>query len=180
MSFQHIPVLDLRDAFNPDTKAQFLNKLQYALIQVGFLLLIGTSEAGVGPSRKEFDDIKAEAEKFFALPEQVKLDCEMIHSKHFLGYSRLSNEITAKHADWREQIDLATELDPPKPGEPLYKNIERPNLWPDAKYVPLFRPVVENHIAKMTQLADTFRHLVAEAIGLPPDGFDKFFKENQQ
>ena len=180
MSFQHIPVLDLRDAFNPDTKAQFLNKLQYALIQVGFLLLIGTSEAGVGPSRKEFDDIKAEAEKFFALPEQVKLDCEMIHSKHFLGYSRLSNEITAKHADWREQIDLATELDPPKPGEPLYKNIEGPNLWPDAEYVPQFRPVVENHIAKMTQLADTFRHLVAEAIGLPPDGFDKFFKENQQ
>ncbi|CAN3359520.1 hypothetical protein DICA2_D04742 [Diutina catenulata] len=180
MSFDAIPSLDLQDAFNPDTKPQFLATLQYALIEVGFFLLKNTAASGIGPSADDFAAIKEEAAKFFELPEKVKLDCEMIHSKHFLGYNKLSNEVTAKHADWREQIDLATELPPPKEGDPIYKNIEGPNLWPDASHAPQFRPVTERYIAKMSELSRVFTHLIAESIELPPDAFDKFFKENQQ
>lgn len=104
----------------------------------------------------------------------------MINSPHFLGYSRLGNEITSGKADWREQIDLATELPAPKEGEPLYKQIEGPNLWPDEQYAPNFRPVVTEYIKKMTQLGTKFRRLVCEALELPPECFESYFKENQQ
>lgn len=178
MSFQEIPVLDLSEAFNPETKARFLGQLRHAFINVGFLLLTGYES--VGPGAGDFDAITSEAKAFFALPQDVKSGCEMIHSPHFLGYTRLANEITAKHTDWREQIDLATELKAPGQDEPIYRNIEGPNLWPDAAAAPTFRPTIEAYIAKMTRLATTFRQLVAEAIGLPPSAFDPFFKENQQ
>lgn len=178
MSFSFIPVIDLEEAFDPERKPVFLEHLRHALINVGFLLLVNHEK--YGPSQQDFADIKRQAIEFFALPEHVKRDCEMINSPHFLGYSRLGNEITAGKADWREQIDLATELPEPKKGEPLYKQIEGPNLWPDEKYAPEFRPAVIKYIEKMTRLSTTFRRLVCESIGLPRDRFDFYFKENQQ
>lgn len=178
MSFGFIPVIDLEEAFDPQKKPQFLANLRYALINVGFLLLV--NHESHGPSQQDFEDIKQQSIKFFDLPEHVKRDCEMINSPHFLGYSRLGNEITAGEADWREQIDLATELPEPEKTEPLYKQLEGPNLWPDKKYAPDFQPVVTRYIEKMTQLSTTFRRLVCEAIGLSPDRFDSYFKENQQ
>lgn len=178
MSFQQIPVIDLQLAFNPETKPEFLQILRHALIEVGFLHLINYET--LGPSRKDLEEIREQAERFFELPEEVKQGCEMINSPHFLGYTRLANEVTALHTDWREQIDLGTELPAPGPEEPIYRNIEGPNLWPDAKYAPDFKPVVLNYIAKMTNLGTVFRKLVCEAIGLDATSLDGFFKPNQQ
>lgn len=176
MSFQEIPILDLSLTKDANTRPQFLAELRHALINVGFLLIINYDYL----DEDDFRSIKQQAEEFFALPEASKRACEMIHSPHFLGYNRLANEITALHTDWREQIDLATELPAPGKDEPLYRNIEGPNLWPDPRQIPQFRPTVENYIAKMTKLATDFRKLVAEAIGLPADALDGFFKPNQQ
>lgn len=178
MSFQQIPVIDLKLALNSESKRQFLYELRHALIDVGFLLLVNYET--VGPSRKELEEIREQAELFFELPEEVKLGCEMINSPHFLGYTRLANEVTALNTDWREQIDLGTELPAPGSDEPIYRNIEGPNLWPNAKYAPKFRPVVLNYIDKMTNLGTMFRNLVCEAIGLEATSLDEFFKPNQQ
>lgn len=178
MSFQQILVLDLEKAFDPSTKPEFLAELRNSLINVGFLLLVNYEN--YGPSRQDFEEIKDQLLKFFALPDAVKKDCEMIKSPHFLGYTRLANEITASQTDWREQIDLATELPPPKEGDPIYKNIEGPNLWPDEQHIPGFRKVISTYIEKMTLLSTTFRRLACEAIGLSPEALDGFFKENQQ
>ena len=178
MSFQDIPILDLNDAFNAKTKPQFLSKLRNAMINVGFLLL--KNYESIGPTREELVAIKEQSELFFALPDEIKLKIEMINSPHFLGYTRLANEITASHTDWREQIDLGTELPAPKEGEPIYKNIEGPNLWPDEAAIPNFRQVVENYIAKMTALSTTFRYLVLESIGLQGEALNDYFKPNQQ
>ncbi|KAI3406289.2 hypothetical protein KGF56_000769 [Candida oxycetoniae] len=178
MSFQNIPILDLEDAFNSTTKPLFLQQLRDAMINVGFLLL--KNYESVGPSKEDFANIKYQSERFFALPDEVKLEIEMIKSPHFLGYTRLANEITASHTDWREQIDLGTELPPPKEGEPIYKNIEGPNLWPDEEKIPNFRKNVEDYIAKMTNLSRVFRTLVLESIGLEKTVLDGYFKPNQQ
>lgn len=178
MSFQEIPIFDLEEAFDESTRAKFLEKLRDAVINVGFLLL--KNYESLGPTKEELDAIKEQAIEFFALPDHVKQDIEMINSPHFLGFTRLANEITASHTDWREQIDLATELPAPKEGEPLYKNIEGPNLWPDPKEIPKFRPTVENFIAKMTKLSNTFKDLVAESIGIDPKVLNGYFKPNQQ
>ncbi|KAK6454496.1 naringenin 3-dioxygenase [Scheffersomyces xylosifermentans] len=178
MSFQEIPIIDLKLALDPETRPQFLKDVRHAIIEVGFLLL--KNYEIYGPNDDDLVAIKQQALDFFALPENVKLGCEMINSPHFLGYTRLANEITASHTDWREQIDLGTELKAPAPGEPLYKNIEGPNLWPDEKAIPQFRPTVTSYINKMTDLSTHFRNLVLEAIGLDPKALNGYFKPNQQ
>ncbi|RCK59460.1 hypothetical protein Cantr_07456 [Candida viswanathii] len=178
MSFQEIPILDLQEAFDKSTKPQFLAKLQDAVINVGFLLL--KNYESLGPTKEELEAIKQQSFEFFALPDNVKQQVEMINSPHFLGFTRLANEITASHTDWREQIDLATELPAPKAGEPLYRNIEGPNLWPDANEIPNFRSTVETFITKMTRLSNTFKDLVAESIGIDPKVLNEYFKPNQQ
>lgn len=178
MSFKEIPILDIRLAQSPETKGEFLGQLRHALVEVGFLVITNFSSLGI--DQPDFDKIEEAAVKFFELPDEVKLDCEMIKSPHFLGYSRLANEITASHTDWREQIDLGTELPAPLDGEPLYKNIEGPNLWPQEDAIPVFRPAVENYISKMTTVSNNFRRLVTELLGLDPNALDKYFKANQQ
>lgn len=104
----------------------------------------------------------------------------MINNRHFLGYNKLANEITSRKTDWREQIDLANELPPPAKSEPIYKNIEGPNEWPDETFVPEFKPTVLSYINKMNKLSTEFRRLVCEALEIPRDAMDKFFKPNQQ
>lgn len=178
MSFQLIRVLDLEQAFDPQTRPQFLSDLRDSLIHVGFIILVNYQK--YGPSPEDFQNLTEQSLKFFALPDEVKQKCEMIHLPHFLGYTRLANEITASRTDWREQIDLATELPAPKEGEPIYKNIEGPNLWPDEEAIPGFRETISTYIAQMTELGTVFRKLVCEAIGLSADALDGFFKENQQ
>lgn len=178
MSFQLIPEIDLSLAFDAATKPQFLAELHHALINVGFLLLKNWQPHG--PSEQDFAALREQGEAFFALPDDIKRQGEMIHLPHFLGYSRLANEITALHTDWREQIDLATELPEPEEGLPIYRQIEGPNLWPNESHVPQFRPVITDYIEKMTELSQVFRRLVCEAIGLPEDAFDSYFKPNQQ
>ncbi|KAG7191804.1 uncharacterized protein KQ657_002769 [Scheffersomyces spartinae] len=178
MSFKDIPILDVRLAQDPNTKDQFFAQLRHALVEVGFLVI--TNFYTLGIDKENFDEIEQAAVDFFRLPDEIKLGCEMINSKHFLGYSRLANEITASHTDWREQIDLGTELPPPKEGDPLYKNIEGPNLWPKSEAIPNFRPAVEHYISKMTNVSNNFRRLVSELLGLDANALDKYFKINQQ
>ncbi|ODV81985.1 naringenin 3-dioxygenase [Suhomyces tanzawaensis NRRL Y-17324] len=178
MSFTEIPIIDLSLAFDPSTKPQFLLDLRHAIINIGFLLL--KNYESLGPDDETLANVKHQAQDFFALPDAVKLGCEMIHSPHFLGYTRLANEVTASHTDWREQIDLATELPAPGSDEPIYRNIEGPNLWPDAEAIPNFRPVILDYIHKMTRLSTVFRGLVMESIGLSSDILDGYFKPNQQ
>lgn len=169
-------MIDLAQA--ETNKEKFLADVRYALIHVGFLLL--TNYEKHGPSKEDIAAITEQAEDFFKLPQDVKDGCSMIHSKHFLGYTKLANEITAGRIDWREQIDLATELPAPPADAPVYRNIEGPNLWPDEKAAPKFRPVVLHWIHKMTQLSTYFRQLTCEALGIDHNAMEEYFKENQQ
>lgn len=95
---------------------------------------------------------------------------------HFLGYNRLGNEITAHHTDHREQLDLATELAAPSPKEPRYRNLRGPNQWPDEALIPGFRETYSAYITAMTALSTDFLSLVAQAIGLPKESFEKYFE----
>lgn len=98
----------------------------------------------------------------------------------FEGYNKLGNEITRFKTDWREQIDISTPHRVRKPSDPLYHNLLAPNQWPDPNALPRFRPVYEEYIQRMGEVSMFFTKLVAEAIGLPSNAFDRFFDEAQQ
>lgn len=104
----------------------------------------------------------------------------MKNAPSFLGYSRLDAEITAHAIDHREQIDLSTEHPIPAPSEPRYRNLLAPIQWPSATHLPDFRPVYSDYIARMGEISIFFTSLIAEAIGLPPRAFDKYFEADQQ
>jgi len=100
----------------------------------------------------------------------------MKNAPSFLGYSRLSAEVTAGALDHREQIDLSTEHPVPGPEEPAYKNLQAPNQWPSAAHLPDFRPVFTDYMQRMGRMSVYFTSLIAEAIGLPATAFDKYFE----
>ncbi|KAK2590241.1 hypothetical protein QQS21_012072 [Conoideocrella luteorostrata] len=175
MSFTSIPILDLELARNPDTKPQFLEQLRHALMEVGFLYL-----KNVGIPEDLFQQVIHKGKAFFDIPLEEKLKIEMKNANSFLGYSRLSAEITAGETDHREQIDLSTEHAIPDPGSPLYYNLLSPNQWPSETYAPGFRATYAEYMHRMGDISIYFTSLIAEAIKLPSDAFNKYFDEEQQ
>lgn len=139
LPFTEIPVLDYAQTASPSTRSTFLAALKDAIVNVGFFYLKNT---GVSPEL--YQALSEQSSALFNLSLEKKLEIEMVNSKHFLGYSRLGQEITALKNDYREQFDVrvlysprllstrlssqfATELPAPGPEEPLYRNIRGPN-----------------------------------------------------
>ncbi|KAG6014486.1 hypothetical protein E4U43_006472 [Claviceps pusilla] len=175
MSFTSIPVLDLELARHADTKGAFLEQLLHALMEVGFLYL-----KNVGIPAELFREVIDKGKAFFDIPLEEKLKIEMKNANSFLGYSRLSAEVTAGKTDQREQIDLSTEHPVPAPGSPLSYNLLAPNQWPPERWAPGFRATYEEYMRRMGEMSIWFTGLVAEAIHLPGDAFNKYFDEDQQ
>ncbi|KXH66166.1 2OG-Fe(II)oxygenase superfamily protein [Colletotrichum salicis] len=187
MSFTSIPILDLALARDPETKPQFLVDLRHALMEVGFLYL-----RNVGIPDELFKRVIKEGKGFFDIPTEEKYSAllcfiEMklwivyeVNAKSFLGYSQLSAEITAGKIDHREQIDLSTEHPLPGPNDPLYYNLLAPNQWPSESAVSGFRATFTEYMDRMGQISIAFTSLIAEAIKLPPNAFNKYFDANQQ
>ncbi|KAF3764334.1 Clavaminate synthase-like protein [Cryphonectria parasitica EP155] len=175
MSFQSIPILDLSLADDPATKPAFLADLRHALMQVGFLYI-----KNVGIADDLFKRVISEGRAFFDIPLEEKLKIEMKNAPSFLGYSRLSAEITAGEIDHREQIDLSTEHPIPEEGAPRYYNLLAPNQWPSPTVLRDFRPVFTEYMNLMGAMSIRFTSLIAEAIELPADAFDKYFDVDQQ
>ncbi|KAF2017644.1 Clavaminate synthase-like protein [Aaosphaeria arxii CBS 175.79] len=175
-TFTTLPNLPLSAALSPTTKPQFLHDLRAALLNVGFLYI---SDTGLPDTL--IADVIAECKGFFEnLPDEEKERIEMKNQKSFLGWSRLDNETTALNTDHREQLDLSTPHPVPGPEAPLYHNLLAPNQWPSPQHLPRFRPVYEEYMRRMSDISELFTSLIAEAIGLAPDAFSKFFDEHQQ
>ncbi|EHA54315.1 naringenin 3-dioxygenase [Pyricularia oryzae 70-15] len=176
MSFTSIPVLDLSLASSPTTKPAFLADLRSALMEVGFLYL-----KNVGIPDSLFASAISHGRAFFELPLDEKLKIEMKNAPSFLGYSRLSAEVTAGAIDHREQIDLSTEhVVPTAPDTPRYYNLLGPNQWPDEAALPGFRDTFTAYMTAMGAVSMRFTALVAEAIGLPASAFERYFERSIQ
>lgn len=104
----------------------------------------------------------------------------MKNAPSFLGYSQLSAEITAGEVDHREQIDISTEHPIPGPEAPLYHNLLAPNQWPSEESSPGFRATYTDYMRRMGDISIYFTSLIAEAIKLPSDAFNKYFDADQQ
>lgn len=107
-----------------------------------------------------------------------RLKIEMKNAPSFLGYSRLSAEITAGEIDHREQLDLATEHPLPGADDPLWHNLHAPNQWPAEAAIPGFRAVYAEYMRRMGDMSVSFTSLIAEAIQLPADAFTKYFESS--
>ncbi|RAK88494.1 putative oxidoreductase [Aspergillus costaricaensis CBS 115574] len=169
-SFVSIPIIDYSLALSPTTKTLFLAQLKEALVMVGFFYLKNPPIAA---------DVKEafveKAIQLCNLPLEKKLEIDMVNSRHFLGYSRLGAEKTAQQMDHRELFHFLTPLPAASPDEPVWRNAQGPNQWPDETAVPGFRESLEQYLDSVSTLADAMKILVAEALDLHPNAFFKFF-----
>jgi isopenicillin N synthase-like dioxygenase len=113
--------------------------------------------------------------RFFALPESERRSIEMANSPNFRGYTALGNEYTQGRPDWREEVDIGSEL-PPRaaPDGPPYWRLQGPNQWPAA--LPELRPAVLDWLERMRAVAAELAAAIAESLGLSRDYFDDAFR----
>jgi isopenicillin N synthase-like dioxygenase len=110
----------------------------------------------------------AAADELFALPRDAKRSLAMERSPHFRGWSEMHNE-----RDWREQIHLGRES-PPAGTWPPFLRLEGPNLEPPD---PAWRAAVRAYMDAAAHLGETILCRVAQALGLPPDGFENLGRD---
>lgn len=113
LSFTSIPILDLSLAESPATKPSFLAQLREALVVVGFFYLKNTSI----PKHVQTEFVQKSMD-LCNLPLEKKQEIDMIHSKHFLGYSRMGLEKTAQKTDCREMFDVGRTERPQRSSTP--------------------------------------------------------------
>ncbi|KAB5595117.1 hypothetical protein CTheo_1405 [Ceratobasidium theobromae] len=171
-NFAEIPVLDWSlVSGGPESRAKFISQLRIAITEVGFMYLLNPP----------IDDHLVQAvidfaPKLFELPTETKEALAMANSESFFGYNKLGVEYTKGKIDVREQFDFATPWrGQRKPGQPDYKRLWGHAQWPSDTDLPRFRETLSTYYEKTAALSFEFISLVAEALGLPPNAFDRFF-----
>ncbi|KAH9656321.1 Fe2OG dioxygenase domain-containing protein [Citrus sinensis] len=115
------------------------------------------------------------ARKFFEQPLEEKRKVRR-DEKKVVGY--YDTEHTKNVRDWKEVFDFVVKSPclMPASSDPEDKEIaETYNQWPD--YPPEFREVCEEYAKEVEKLAYKLMELIALSLGLPPDSFNGFFKD---
>lgn len=125
-----LPILDLKQFEDKETKRNFIEKLQKISKEIGFFYLVGH-----GISEEKILEIQQITQDFFQLSQSQKDAISMIHSRHFRGYSRPNSENTRHLPDFREQIDIGVELSVVEASSeeplPIWAHLQGPNQWPE-------------------------------------------------
>ncbi|KAF3352532.1 Homoserine O-acetyltransferase [Verticillium dahliae VDG1] len=178
--FTKVPVVDYSLSQHPAGKAEFLSQLRNAIVNVGFFYLSNHSI----PEEVQQAVLK-QTNAFFSLPLQKKLDIDMAHSKHFLGYNGMNSEKTVAITGQNESVFFGPEYPPPHPAELAYLNLHGPSQvltalsleWPDKNAVPDFRQAIETYRSAVQDLATSFISLTSEALGLEANSFSWLFED---
>ena len=119
------------------------------------------------------------AQKFFALPDESKLEVDSARSPYVRGYSKLGNERTVDVVDVREVWEMgpdATALDPLQLADrPAFYRLQGPNLWPADP--PDFKGAIGQLFEQLGGVCGELMQAVALALGQPTNYFETFFSD---
>jgi isopenicillin N synthase-like dioxygenase len=173
-----LPLLDITEFLaDPTSPAahDFAVALTTACHEVGFVSLVGH-----GIDRAVEAAVFTDARRFFALPEEQRLEIVNTNSPYFRGYTRLGHEHTNGVSDRREQIDIGPERDEPEVADdaPRWMRLRGPNQWPSA--VPEMRADVTAWMARMEVVGRAALRALAIGLGQPPDHFDRVVADDPE
>ena len=176
MAFHEIPVVSLAGWTTCGAdRESFADRLQAICHDVGFFLLVDH-----GIERSFIDEYFASLGAFFALPVSIKERIEKDRSPWFRGWERVGAELTDNSVDFREQVDVWTELPAqPRDVQPSYLRLEGPNQWLDEDTLPGFRRLVERFQREMGAIADQLMAAMCVGLGLAPGHLDALFGERR-
>ncbi|QDH69814.1 isopenicillin N synthase family dioxygenase [Marilutibacter alkalisoli] len=165
MSQSRIPTLDIRrftDPSSPADRDAFVAELGDAYREWGFA---GIRGHGIGDDRTQgaYDVFQ----KFFALPEAVKMKYHVPGSGGARGYTPFGVETAkdSKHHDLKEFWHVGREI----PDDSKYRDVMPPNLWPEE--IEGFREQAYGLYQALDDLGSTVLGALALHIGLPEDWF---------
>ncbi|MEZ5310122.1 MAG: 2-oxoglutarate and iron-dependent oxygenase domain-containing protein [Microthrixaceae bacterium] len=172
MAFTDIPDFALSDWSGPKAdRSAFAERLAAVCHEVGFLRLVdhGIDPLFMGDYFKALRD-------FFALPDDLKSIIDKANSPWFRGWERVGAELTDNSVDYREQVDIWTELSPrADTAGHDYLRLEGPNQWPADDLVPGFRNLVERFQSEMGNIANQLLTAMCIGLGLDSDALTRRF-----
>lgn len=174
--FQQIPAVSLKEWNGPDgDQRDFAERLRDICHEVGFFRLV---DHGVDPSF--MSEYFAALKTFFGLPEETKSRIDKSRSRWFRGWERVGAELTDARVDYREQVDIWSDL-PPHPRQvlPEYLRLEGPNQWLEDDVLPGFREVVERFEIEMSRIGDELMEAMSLGLGLERDHLGKRFGDRR-
>ncbi|MES2122594.1 MAG: 2-oxoglutarate and iron-dependent oxygenase domain-containing protein [Chlamydiota bacterium] len=160
-----IPVVDMNEYFNPDTKQKFISELSEALKEVGFFAVVNT-----GVDADVLEQGYQACFDFFAQPADVKF---LSYRPEFHGQRGYFPGESAKgdtRIDLKEFYHVGREL----PDEDLARLKFWKNIWPEA--MDLKTPLMGLFDALQEYMVP-LEHALAEAIGAPVELFDEMTRE---
>lgn len=172
---KELPIIDVRELDNPETRETFYKKLRVTAREIGFFYLVGH-----GIAAEEREALVTAMKKFFALPKAEKEKIAMLHSRHFRGYSAVTEEYTRTKPDYREQFDFGEEL-PEKvisDTDPIWLNLEGPNQWPEQ--IPELKTLALQWQEKTHALAIKLIKAFLVALELPENSLDEVLQNPPQ
>ena len=161
-----IPVIDLGPFLDGSDRRGVASQIGAACRGSGFLYLCNH-----GVPAELVAATMAQAQRFFALPEQQKMAVHIERSPSHRGYFPVFAENTdpTQHADLKEGFDLGLDLPPDAPASLRAKPLHGNNQWPAD--LPGFRDTVEAYYAAMLVLADRLMQAMALSLDLDADYF---------
>ncbi|KAF9778583.1 Clavaminate synthase-like protein [Thelephora terrestris] len=167
-TFEEIPIIDLKDATNPDLEVRkaLAALIRDACINVGFFYV---SNHGI-PEPKIEQTLDA-AKRFFALPLAAKEELDIHKSPNFKGYTGLLDENTnpENRGDFHEGFDLGWE-DPITSAVRDEGGLDGKNVWPEG--LPGFRVQVMDYYHSVIALGRRLFPLFALALNIDEHFFD--------
>ena len=166
-----IPVLDWSRFTSGSDRDGFVKDLGHACRDTGFFLV-----SGHGIPQSLIEDMFAAADRFFALPNEVKAASDIRLSKSNRGWSAEGTEnlddSMPDQIDRKEAFNIGLEMtaDDPRMGQP----VRGLNTWPD---LPGFRDTTLAYFNAVHKLGVDLHHAIALDLGLDENYFDPFLDE---
>lgn len=118
-----IPVLDLQDYFQPESREAFIETVREASHKLGFFALKNT-----GVNQEVIDRLYLALEEFYALDRELKMEVDALNNGGQRGYSPCGREAAkgSKFGDFKEFYMMGREISVEEAKNRGYP----PNAWP--------------------------------------------------
>jgi isopenicillin N synthase-like dioxygenase len=162
-----IPVIALGALRDRSASAAVAATIGQACRQTGFFYV---SEHGIADAL--LDEVRGQAEAFFALPEAAKKRVSIEHSRHNRGYVPFEAEKLdpARKGDLKEGFNMGRELAADDPDLVAGRPFCGPNQWPPA--MPAFRNALGRYFDAMLALCQDLHRAFALDLGMPGNFFE--------
>ncbi|ERN15140.1 2-oxoglutarate-Fe(II) type oxidoreductase isoform X2 [Amborella trichopoda] len=159
--------LNCVDLSEPDLNKS-VSLLKQACLDCGFFYLVNH-----GISLDLMDEVFSQSKKFFDLPYEEKM--KVLRNKKHRGYTPMFDETLDPDnqvgGDYKEGYYIGVEV--PENDPQAQRSFFGPNLWPSKDLLPRWRETMEKYHRECLERARVLARLIALALNLEPDFFDK-------